>query len=262
MSGKEVEREFEEEQMMPRILSLDVGDQTMNYALIEQDRDVLIVFIHGAPGSWSAFIDYLKNDDLAARANLMSVDRPGYGYSNFGEPVVSLCEQAYFIEEVVKKHSKDQIILVGHSLGGPVAVKLAMDYPELVDGLVLVAPSIDPELEKQEWYRPLGRNWLAKAVIPRSLWVTNEEIYWLKGELEKMLDDWSSIQIPTIVIHGEDDNLVPVENSDFAQRMMSSEHLTVRTYPGVNHFIPWNKPELIYEAIDELLVTNTDTVSE
>ncbi|MEM8893620.1 MAG: alpha/beta hydrolase [Bacteroidota bacterium] len=254
MSGKEVEKEFEEESIRPEVVSFEVGNQQMTYALIDQQHQTLIVFIHGAPGSWSAFVDFLKNDDLAAKANLISVDRPGYGYSGFGDPVVSLKQQAYFIEEVIKRHHAENIILIGHSLGGPVAVKLAMDYPELVDGMILVAPSIDPEQEKQEWYRPLGRNWLAKAIIPRSLWVTNEEIYFLKDELELMLADWETIEASTIVIHGEDDNLVPVENAAFAERMMKPEHLTVRTYPQVNHFIPWNQPQLIYEAIDDLLI--------
>ncbi len=39
-------------------------------------------------------------------------------------------------------------ILVGHSLGGPVIARTAMDYPDLVDGLILVGGSIDPEMEK------------------------------------------------------------------------------------------------------------------
>jgi pimeloyl-ACP methyl ester carboxylesterase len=45
-------------------------------------------------------------------------------------------------------------ILVGHSLGGPVAARLAMDYPDEVGGLILVAPSIDPELEKKNGIVP------------------------------------------------------------------------------------------------------------
>lgn len=254
MSGKEAAKEFEEESIMPEILQDEIDGQTMNYALLDQGHSSMVVFLHGAPGSWSAFVDFLKNDELASKVNLLSIDRPGYGYSNFGDAVVSLEEQAYFIKQVIDNHPSRHIILVGHSLGGPVAARLAMDYPDLVDGMVLVAPSIDPAQEKGEWYRPLGHIWLGKMMLPKSLWVTNEEIYFLKEELELMESQWSNITAKTILIHGDDDDLVPVENAYFAKRKMNPDILKVQTYPEVNHFIPWNQSELIYQALDELLV--------
>ncbi|MEQ9297116.1 MAG: alpha/beta hydrolase [Cyclobacteriaceae bacterium] len=253
MSGKEAAKEFEGQVLIPVILKHEIDGQTMNYALLDQGHSSMVVFLHGAPGSWSAFVDYLKNDELASKANLLSIDRPGYGYSNFGDAVVSLEEQAYFIKQVINNHPSEHIILVGHSLGGPVAARLAMDYPDLVDGMVLVAPSIDPAQEKGEWYRPLGHTWLGKLMLPKSLWVTNEEIYFLKEELELMEPEWSNITVRTILIHGEDDDLVPVENAQFARSKMNPDILTVQIFPEVNHFIPWNQPQLIYQAIDELL---------
>ncbi|HEY5692223.1 MAG TPA: alpha/beta hydrolase [Cyclobacteriaceae bacterium] len=46
-----------------------------------------------------------------------------------------------------KNKNARPIILIGHSLGGTVIARMTMDSPELVDGVVMVAPSIDPEIE-------------------------------------------------------------------------------------------------------------------
>lgn len=76
---------------------------------------------------------------------------------------------------------------MGRSLGGPVTVRLAMDYPDEVSGLILVAPSIDPDLEKKEWYRPPGNAFPFRQWLPVELDVSNQEIMPLKGELQQML---------------------------------------------------------------------------
>ena len=83
-----------------------------------------------------------------------------------------------------------------------------MDYPELVDGLILVAPSIDPELEPEEWYRVLFATPFLSWLLPRSIRASNDEIYKLKPELEEMIPMWERITIPTTVIQGCEDTLV------------------------------------------------------
>jgi pimeloyl-ACP methyl ester carboxylesterase len=91
---------------------------------------------------------------------------------------------------------------------------MAMDYPELVDGLIIVAGSIDPELEPDEtWFRaPLATPFLS-WILPRSLRASNEEIYHLKPELQKLLPYWKDVRCPVIVIQGQKDSLVPKENA-------------------------------------------------
>lgn len=252
MSKSEIDDYFEGQPIQPEVSVIEVGDRSINYAYIESGDLPLVVFAHGAPGSLSSFIKFLNDKELQSVTNMISYDRPGYGYSNFGWAEPSLEVHAHCLAAIIKKHrSNQQVFLVGHSLGGPVVAKLAMEYPELVDGLIIVAGSIDPEQEKQEWYRPLGRNFIGKTLLPRSLWVTNEEILFLKGELEQMLPFWENLTIPTIVIQGDEDKLVPKENAFFAQKMMQSEYLDVWLEEGVNHFIPWNQSHLINKAILE-----------
>lgn len=251
MSKSEVDKYFKEEVLKPKILRIQSKKRTINYALIESGQKPLVVFVHGAPGSLKAFIDFLKNKKLQKYINMIAIDRPGYGYSDFGREETSLVKQAYYLAEVVKKHkpANHKVILIGHSLGVPVIARMTMDYPELVDGLIFVGGSIDPAQEKKEWYRPLGSNIIGKIILPKSLWVTNEEIFFLKDELEKMLPLWKKIQVPVTIIQGEDDNLVPKKNVLFAQKMIKPEYLDVWLEKGMNHFIPWNRPDLINEAL-------------
>jgi pimeloyl-ACP methyl ester carboxylesterase len=163
-------------------------------------------------------------------------------------------KQAALLKPLLEKYSKNRpIILVGHSLGGPVIARMAMDYPELVDGLILVAASIDPDLEPNEtWFRaPLATPFLS-WLLPASLRASNEEIYQAKPELKKMLPLWAKITCPVFVVQGEKDILVPPGNADFAASMLvNAPVLIVRK--DVNHFIPWSHPELIRDAIVDML---------
>lgn len=252
MNPNEVEEYFSDKSMVPELKNIKVGERNINLAFQDNQKEVTVVFIHGAPGSWSAFIDFMKNSDLREQVNIISVDRPGYGYSDFGEPVYSLEEQSRYLMRAIKSVSDQPLILVGHSLGGPVAARMMMDFPENIKGSVLVAPSIDPALENREWYRYLGKLRLVKYLLPKSLWVTNEEIYDLKDELSIMLPEWSGIKSKIIVIQGTKDTLVPKENADFAGKVVSDKLIQIRMLEGVNHFIPWTHPATIVEAILEI----------
>jgi pimeloyl-ACP methyl ester carboxylesterase len=130
---------------------------------------------------------------------------------------------------------------------------MAMDFPQLVDGLILVAPSIDPSLEPNEWFRgPLATPFL-KWLLPRSLRASNDEIYHLKPELEQMLPLWPRITARTTVIQGKKDVLVPWANATFAQRMITNAPVKLMMVEDMNHFVPWSHPQLIRQAIVEFL---------
>ena len=119
----------------------------------------------------------------------------------------------------------------------------------------MVAPSIDPDLEPEEdWFRTPMRSPFISWMIPTSFLVTNEEIYFLEEELRKMTEGWQSIKIPVTVIQGGEDMLVHPANADFAERVLiNSEDVDLILKEEVNHFIPWNQPELIRSAIIEMI---------
>ena len=251
MSKKEMVKYFADKPVKPVTTDLAVDDRTIRYVSAGEESQPTVIFFHGAPGSWSAFVDFLADTSLVNRACLISVDRPGYGHSDFGKSEYSLQRQAELMAPVLKKHKNTPNILVGHSLGGPVIARIAMDYPTLVDALIMVAPSIDPELEPNEdWFRAPLYTPLLRWMLPTSFRVTNDEIYFLEDELIEMLPLWKNIRVPVTVIQGTKDKLVPAGNADFARKqLVNSPKVKIVLEEGMNHFVPWSRPDLIKTAI-------------
>ncbi|HVD97044.1 MAG TPA: alpha/beta hydrolase [Cytophagaceae bacterium] len=254
MSPKQTRKEFKGQPCQPQFHSYVVEGRTMNYVSNGSDSLPLVVFVHGSPGSWSAFVDFFKDSILLQKIQMISVDRPGFGYSEYGKGEPSLDRQAALLKPVLEQNKKNRkLILIGHSLGGPVIVKMAMTYPELIDHMIIVAGSVDPELEPQEWYRKPMASAFIRWMLPGSIRASNEEILGLKPELEKMIPNWSSIKIPVTVIQGLQDDLVPPGNADFAKKMLVNAPVKLVLDTEMNHFIPWKKPALIRDAIMEAL---------
>ena len=248
ITDRKLNKEFKGYTLKPHQHRYEACDRTMNYAEIGDDSLPVVLFVHGSPGSWTAFKEFFKDSLLLSKAKLVSVDRPGFGYSDYGRAESSLAKQAACILPLLQKYAQQKtIILVGHSLGGPLIARMAMDYPDLVSTLIFVAPSVDPTLEPHSWYRkPMDTvRWL----LPGSIQASNREIIPLKSELELMLPLWKTIHQPCIVIQGDADNLVPPANALFLQKMLVNSKVEVVMLKGMNHFIPWTKPEAIQQAI-------------
>lgn len=241
---------FTSRSLTPRYLSYKSGDRKIHYVDVGEEERPMVLFVHGSPGDWTAFLDYLGNGALLKRARLIAVDRPGFGLSDKGRAEKSMARQASDLRHILEQNrSGKPAILVGHSLGGPVIARMAMDYPELVGGIILVAPSIDPELEKTKWFQ-IPANWMAFSwMVPTDLVTSNREILPLKGQLQEMLPLWAKITAPSTVIQGEQDRLVPPENADFAKKMLVNSPLTMVRIQDMNHFVPWTRPDLIEDAV-------------
>jgi pimeloyl-ACP methyl ester carboxylesterase len=255
MSPREVDEFFKSKNVAGSRHQYNVHNYTIHYAQSGDENKPLVLFVHGSPGSLSAFIDFLADSVLLENALLITTDRPGFGHSHFGIAETSLEKQAAALKPILENHKNNRpIILVGHSLGGPVIAQLAMDYPDLADGLVFVAASLDPALEPDElWFRaPLATPFLS-WVLPRSFRASNEEIYQLEPQLENMLPRWKEIKCPVIFIQGKKDQFVPAENADFAKKMMVNTSVEIVMKDDMNHFVPWSDPQLIRQAILRLI---------
>ena len=261
MSATEVDAFFAENKIKGTQHHYTAGSKVIHYVKAGDATLPLVLFVHGSPGSLSAFIRFLADTVLLQKALLISTDRPGFGHSDFGIAEPSLEKQALALKPILERYKGNRpIVLVGHSLGGPLIVRMAMTYPELVDGLIIVAGSVDPDLEPNEtWFRaPLATPFLS-WILPRSFRASNEEIYKLKPELQQMLPYWKNITCPVIVIHGKKDELVPFENVDFAKKMLVNAPVEFMINENMNHFVPWSNPEMIREAV--LRMVSTDKVS-
>ncbi|MFT5168430.1 MAG: pimeloyl-ACP methyl ester carboxylesterase [Saprospiraceae bacterium] len=242
-------------QKKPAFKQKKINTRTLNYLQIGDDSSLpLVVLVHGSPGSLSAYEDYFSDTSFTRGINLIAIDRLGFGYSDFGKSELSLAVQANLLAEVLKDFPGSKKILVGHSMGGPVIAKTAIEYPELTDGLVMVAPSVSPGLEPSNTWRLVLNFPLIRWLIPPALNVCNQEIIPLKEELEKMMAGWEGITIPVTVIQGEEDDIVPAGNAPFVKEMViNSPSVQVKMVTGGNHFILWSEISLVQESIMEVV---------
>lgn len=264
MSPQEINDFFKKNNVTASQHSYKVGFRELHYVKAGDPTKPLILFLHGSPGSLSAFIDFLTDSALLTNGLLITADRPGFGYSNFGNGEPSLKNQCEMLKPILEEYKTNRpIILVGHSLAGALIVRMAAEYPDLVDGLIIVAGSVDPKLEPNEtWFRaPLATPFLS-WVLPNSFRASNEEIYKLKPELEKMLPLWKDVKCPVIVIQGKKDVLVPAKNADFVKKMLVNAPVDLMLVEDMNHFVPWSHPHLIHDAVLTMIHQTTNGPAE
>lgn len=210
-----------------------------------EDAARTVAFVHGTPGRASAWKDYIQN--VPSGFNFLAIDRPGFGDSP-DKAVPELDRQADTLVSLLPD-AGGKAILVGHSLGGPIIARAAVDYPDRVGALVIVAGSLDPGLEKINPLQYIGRWWPVSKILPGSLYNSNLEIFALEAELELLKQDLGRLAIPVIIVHGTKDRLVPYENVAYMKQTMTNAALEVVTLEGQNHFLPWNSKDIVDEAI-------------
>lgn len=240
---------------LPAFETYSINDRTIHYVEVGNREGSPLLFLHGTPGSWRAFGSYLSDSHLAGRLNMVAVDRPGFGRSDYGNLLPSLSEQSLLFKPLLERLAHTcRVTLVGHSLGAPLAVRMAMDFPDKIGALVLVAPSLDPDLEKPRWYNNLADYQVVSWLLPTDLVLANHEVMVLPQELEKMVPLWASLDLPITVIQGQKDKLVSRKNADFAEKMVPRGLKVVRLEEA-GHFVLWNQPDLIKSEILHLLDT-------
>ena len=209
-----------------------------------------LIFLHGSPGSWDAYKTYLSDSDLQKKYRLIAIDRPGFGYSNFGE-AEDLNAQASLILPFIQSNNNNQpITLIGHSMGGPVAVKLATKNPELFKNLVILSGAIDPKAENPENWRPVLMSKPIKYIIPGAFRISNDELWWLKEDLVVMKPELHKITSNLIIIHGTEDSLVPYSNVAFMEKeFINSKKIVTLPIEKADHFIPWTHYEIIKKSL-------------
>lgn len=229
----------------------NINGHHLHYVSTGADSLPLLVFIHGSPGSWEAFSQYLKDSDLLKQYHMVAIDRPGLGYSDYGE-AEHLGKQAEIISHLLYrlKHKKP-IFLVGHSLGGPVVVDLASSNPGLVDGLVLLAGSVDPKEEKSERWRAVIAYSPLRYLVPAFLRPSNDELMYFKKDVKRMPCLLHRVTCRVVILHGNRDSLVPYGNALYAkQNFTNASSVELITLKGADHFIPWSN----YQDIKKVLL--------
>lgn len=228
---------------------------SLAYVSVGEPGRPVVVFVHGTPGRWSDFVHFLAAPALQDQAYLVSLDRPGWGGSRMAEQPrhVTLQLQSRLIGPLLKSlamHSNGcGIVLVGHSLGGSLVARMAIDYPQWVRGLVIIAGTIDPNLGKPRWYNSLASVPPVRWLTPKPLAKANTEIMPLHEDLLAMAPAWAALDIPVTDIQGLTDRLVSPKNADYARKVVSPQQLQVIEVPDQGHFLIWEQPHWVSDAI-------------
>jgi pimeloyl-ACP methyl ester carboxylesterase len=225
----------------------------LHYAKTGNDTFPTLFFVHGSPGSWDAFSVYMKDKDLLAKFRMVSVDRPGFGYSQFGD-AKNLANQSAIISLLPAHITNGKpVYVIGHSLGGPMAVKLVADNPGIFSGMILLAASVDPAEEAPEKWRGFLYNSPLQYLLPGAFRPSNTEIWHLKKDLPLLTRQFAAVTCDVWIVHGDKDKFVPVGNAEYAKKMLvNAKSVQTKILKNAPHFIPWDP---WYKFIKEILVS-------
>lgn len=206
-----------------------------------------LILVHGTPGSATAWNDYLLQPPPGWQ--VLALDRPGFGHSGPPPAVTGLKDQAAAVLALMATDGRP-VVLLGHSLGGPIVARVAADHPDRVTALVLLAASLDPTQENIHPMQIVGNWWPVRPLLPRMLRNANAELMALKPELEALAQVLPHIRARVVIVHGSEDDLVPVANVAFMQAHLTAARC-VKTVvlEGRNHFLPWNSEADVRSAV-------------
>ncbi|AOI62436.1 alpha/beta hydrolase [Burkholderia territorii] len=132
---------------------VDIGGDHIHY--VEYGSGPPLVFVHGLAGQWRNFA-YLPLTRLAQHHRVIFVDRPGAGRSLRGaSSQANVFAQARTIAAFIDALKLDRPVLVGHSLGGAIALAVGLNHPERVSRLALIAPLSHEQTEPPAPFKPL-----------------------------------------------------------------------------------------------------------
>ncbi len=253
-----------------QFMTLDDGLKVHYTDTGPQDRSA-IVLVHGFSSSLHTWDAWKTNDEVDFR--VITLDLPGHGLTRADDPIQPNIERfTAVVHEVTQDLGVERFTLAGNSMGGNTAWSYALSYPETLEGLILVDASGWRETAEDNENSPfifrLLANPVARAVmkdldmtsLTRSgledsytdqSFVTDElvdryvALSRAPGHRETLLgimagqrveataEALSAIQVPTLVMWGRDDNLVPVSSAQkFADAIEGS---TQAIYDGVGH---------------------------
>jgi pimeloyl-ACP methyl ester carboxylesterase len=128
-------------------VTLDVGDTQVFLEIAGPDRDApLILFLHGGPGSVAHLVMFqetvgkqLEQDFLVAYLHQRGVGRSSPLASEEQSISAHVNDVEQIVEYLTQSYQKDEVHLVGHSWGGMLAARFAVEHGERIERLVLIS---------------------------------------------------------------------------------------------------------------------------
>src|ERR1051326_7289834 len=244
-----------------------------------------VVLVHGANGTRSDFPPELLAE-LARDHTVLALDRPGHGWSEATAGPLGMHENAAAVLALLRAQHATGATLVGHSYGAAVALRAALEAPELVRHVVAVAPctAIDSRnaryanaplagapaglalfhfaalplvpfglpLRAQAWHPERApRGWGASrafAYVPAQMHASARNFRALRADLAWLEAHLPQLQARLTVLAGEYDRVTPpARHVDWLKRVLPSAHIEVM--PRVGHWLPRLRPDAVAQAV-------------
>lgn len=179
----------------------------------------VFVLVHGIGVSSRMFLPLTLR--LAEHGSVHLVDLPGYGFAPDPRVHVGLDDHVEVLAAYVRDVGISPVVLIGHSMGAQVVTAMAERHPELVDRIVLIAPTIEPK--RRSAARAVGgllvdslREPLIVSVIAFTDYVFRCGLPYLIRQFPVLLGDALEERIgqvpqPMLIVHGERDAVVSHE---------------------------------------------------
>ncbi len=231
-----------------------------------------VLFIHGAGGgqyTWSYQKGFFKKE-----FHPIILDLPGHGESG-GEGETDIGKYAEHIYRFINTLHLPKVFLVGHSMGGAIVQTMALNYPEVIKGLVLVGtgarlrvlPMILNETLNQFGEVVKKINELAFSSKTSSELIEKGVLGMMNCRPEVVQGDFlacdrfdvmkevEKIRLPTLILCGDEDQLTPVKYSQFLHDRIKGSRLEI--LKGAGHMVMMESPSAFNEKVRAFLLNPT-----
>lgn len=246
-----------------------VGSIPWNYLANEVQAGKNLVCIHGAGEDASHWPEGLLNLE---EAGVYICDLPGHGQSG-GTGLTSIAEYADAAWGFVSALGLESVVIAGHSMGGAIAMSMALSRPDRLDGIILVATGARLRVHPAILEALLADFESAVEQIADTAFSANASREIVEKACQGFLrtgqktfhqdlsacnrfdimDRVESIRVPALVISGDRDLVTPVKYGDFlADRIQRATHTVME---NTGHMMALEQPEAFVECIREFLCT-------
>ncbi len=219
-----------------------------------------LLFLHGASGA-PVILPFMEK--LAARFDVLVPEHPGYGLSDEPEWLENIHDVAYFYLDFLRKLNLSAVSVVGSSMGGWIAMEMAVRDTSRIASLVLVspagisAPGVEPAdiflMPPEEVIRnlffdqKLAEARLAEPMTPEALDLalknrhTTARLAWEPRLHDPFLPKWlHRIDVPVKLIWGEHDRILPVGFVEHYKKLLPKAEIHI--VKGAGHLPQAEKP--------------------
>jgi pimeloyl-ACP methyl ester carboxylesterase len=244
-----------------------VNDEVVHYEVLGRGPGIL--FIHGWLGSWRYWVPTMQA--LSTKYRTYAIDLWGYGDSGKRPINYTIDAQVALIERFLDQLGVAKMAVVGHSLGGAVALRFAEKHPEMIARLMtistpLTGAAINPRLNSSDMSALI--TWLASNLAETASITT--ETKKLDPEVIRLsIEDITNMDLtiglgvvtaPTLLVHGEKDLAIAAPSDDWFNGGRPNLHRI--SFEGGNHFPMLDDPAKFNRLLTDFLTAQDLTSLE